>query len=157
ATFAGEWYDPSYRQHCLELVRANHLGEHVEFIGPVGEEEKKEWLNSCDLTVFVPVKPEGSPWVVLEAMAAARPVIGSRQGVIPEVMVEGVTGYVIPNEDVVALADRILRLTSDPARAATMGRHGRRRVEEVYSERVTHRRLASVIREAAGWEPLATK
>jgi glycosyltransferase involved in cell wall biosynthesis len=152
-TFAGQWYDESYRPYCEELVARYSIERYVEFVGPVDTPTKKRLLRNCDVSVFVPVKPEGLPWVVLEAMASARPVIATPQGVIPEVMVDGATGFVVETEDAESLAERILRLASDPEMARQMGASGRRRIEQVYSEHLTHERLAGVIFEAAGHAP----
>jgi glycosyltransferase involved in cell wall biosynthesis len=147
-TFAGEWYDLPYKNECMELVDSTQSKDCVDFVGRVGDQAKKELLNRADLVVFVPVKPEGLPWVILEAMAASKPVIASAQGVIGEVILDQVTGLIIRDDNPVTLASYITRLASDPTLSATMGVNGRRRIEEVYSEEVTHGLLAKVMLEA---------
>jgi starch synthase len=87
-------------------------------------------------------------WVVLEAMATSKPVIATAQGVIAEVIVDKKTGLILPDENPATLARYIIGLASDPARATTMGLKGRRRIEEVFSEDVTHQRLANVMLES---------
>jgi starch synthase len=76
----------------------------------------------------------------LEAMACGTPVIASAVGGIPEVVVDGETGLLVPPADPGILAGALGRLLADPERAANLGRAGRRRVEERFSwERIAER------------------
>jgi starch synthase len=86
-------------------------------------------------TVFVcPSIYEPFGLVILEAMACETPVVASNVGGIPEIVVEGETGYLVdfdpadPESFTSALADRMEKLLSDPALAAKMGKAGRVRV-----------------------------
>lgn len=143
--FAGMFKDRAYYARCVEYVREHGLEPYVEFIGQVNDEEKKRLLAGSDIAVFVPVKPEGLPWVVLESMASALPVIGSPQGTMTEVIVDGETGFIIPSGDTEALAEKVKMLALEPELRWTMGQAGRRRLEEHFSEDVNHRRLAEVV------------
>jgi glycosyltransferase involved in cell wall biosynthesis len=91
---------------------------------------------------------EGMPNVVLEAMAAARPVVGTRVGGTPELVEEAVSGYLVEPDDDAAMAERVDRLLTEPGLAAEMGRSGRRRVAEKHGCRHAAQRLEGLYREA---------
>jgi glycosyltransferase involved in cell wall biosynthesis len=83
---------------------------------------------------------EGLPNVVLEAMAAGKPVVATNVGACAEVVVNGETGWIVPPQNPPALAEAVLRLLKDPELAGTMGRRGRRRVEEHFTvDKMVHR------------------
>jgi glycosyltransferase involved in cell wall biosynthesis len=76
---------------------------------------------------------EGLPNVVLEAMAAGLPVVATRVGGIPEAVVSGETGWLVPPRDVPGLAGALEKLLADPEARRSLGRAGRRRAEELFS------------------------
>jgi starch synthase len=79
----------------------------------------------------------------LEAMACGTPVVATRVGGIPEVVVDGETGWLVPPGDEAALARALHGALADPARARRMGEAGRRRVEAHFSwDRIAERTLA---------------
>ncbi len=145
--FAGQWIDPRYEQECRALVDSLGVAGNVEFLSPVTGQAKKAFLEGSDLVAFVPVKPEGLPWVVLEAMAAARPVIGTPQGAMREVIVDGVTGILVEPGNPGRLAEAVRSLILDRDRMRRMGSAGRARVEARYSEEAAHRDLAELFLE----------
>lgn len=75
---------------------------------------------------------EGLPLSILEAMAAGKPVVATRVDGVPEAVVDGETGWLVPPGDAEVLADRILALIENPQRARMMGAAGRRRVESLF-------------------------
>ncbi len=93
-----------------------------------------EILAAADLSVLCSyAMVETFPNSVLEAMASRRPVVCTDVGSIDEQVVEGVNGFLIAEGDHEALADRILRLVKDPARARQMGQAAREAVEAQFS------------------------
>jgi len=71
--------------------------------------------------------------VIQQAMALCKPVIGSRMGGTPEMVVEGGTGLLVPASDPAALAEAIAELASDPMLRARMGEAGAARAEEFFT------------------------
>jgi sugar transferase (PEP-CTERM/EpsH1 system associated) len=83
----------------------------------------------------LPSLAEGTPVSMLEAMACGLPVVASRVGGIPEVIDDGVQGFLVPVGDAEALAEALARYATDPDLRARHGRGGRARVEERFSMR----------------------
>jgi glycogen synthase len=87
-----------------------------------------ERLYARAAAVVLPSHREGLPLCVLEAMAHGRPVVASAVGGIPELVEDGVTGFLVPPGDVSALRAALERLLADPVQRRRMGREARRRV-----------------------------
>lgn len=111
----------------LRMVAAD-LGimAQVRFAVPAGHEELRACYGAANVLAF-------TPWYALEggapaaAMACARPLIATRVGGIEDLVVDGLTGYLIPPRDPEALAKRLESLHRQPARAEAMGAAGLRR------------------------------
>lgn len=87
----------------------------------------------ADLDVVVLCsRNEGSPVSLIEAMAAARPVVATRVGGVPDLVEDGVNGRLVPAGDPAALAKSIVELLSDPEHARVLGRAGRTRVHPAF-------------------------
>lgn len=102
---------------------------------------------------------EGSPVALIEALAAARPVVSTAVGGVPEVVVHDETGLTVPARDPAALAEAILRLLREPALARRLGAAGRRHVYPRYaSTRLVEEMRALYLAELAarGWATPAT-
>jgi glycosyltransferase involved in cell wall biosynthesis len=92
--------------------------------GLAGDEEAVEWFRRCSLVVLPYVEASQSA-LVAAAYFFAKPVLVSRVGALPEYVVEGETGWVIPPGDPQALADALAEALADPQRLARMGRAAR--------------------------------
>lgn len=120
----GAWDDSGFQNHCMALIERNGL-ENVHLHPPVSGAEKWRALNDADLFVFTPRHPEGHPWAIVEAMAAALPVISTDRGAIKESVKDGENGYIVPAEDPDALADKLTVFCNHPASITTMGEKSR--------------------------------
>lgn len=90
-------------------------------------------LGATDLFVLSSGEWEGLPLSVLEAMAAALPVVASDVGGTREAVMDGRTGYLFPPGDATALAQRLQLLAQDPVMAQQMGQQGRARIEQHFA------------------------
>ena len=106
------------------------VDDKVRFIGYVADIPK----IYAALDVFVlPSRWEGFGLVLLEAMAAGKPIVATRVGAIPEVVVDGETGVLIPAGDPLALAEGLSRLAMEPGLARQLGDAGRERLRRRFS------------------------
>ncbi|MGZ6898493.1 MAG: glycosyltransferase family 4 protein [Acidimicrobiia bacterium] len=96
----------------------------------------------------LPSDIDKSPYSILEAMFAGLPVVSTPVGGIPEMVLDGKTGILVPPEDDTAIADAIERLLGDDALRAELGRAGRAYAYERFDARVTTADLLDVIAEA---------
>ena len=119
-------------EHGLkDLARELGFGGAVRFLGHV---TPIQTAVEQSFAVVVPSLGEGFGMVALEAMERARPVIAAAIGGLEDLVREGETGLLVPAGDAEPLAEAMLQLAADPARAATMGREARRRALERFPE-----------------------
>ena len=123
--------DGEHRERLERKVAELGLGSSVVFLGTCGAARVRTLLRGAAALV-VPSTYEGMPLVVLEAMEAGVPVVASRVSGIPEVVVGGETGWLVPPEDPAALAGALAEVLTEPDEARRRGEAGRRRVEEKY-------------------------
>jgi glycosyltransferase involved in cell wall biosynthesis len=118
------------REHELRrLASVLGLDDVVRFLGR--RDDVPALLARADL-VCHPSRMEGLPNAVMEAMAAARPIVATAVGGTPELVQDGVHGLLVRPEEPEELAQGILTLLADPARGARMGRAARARIESSY-------------------------
>jgi glycosyltransferase involved in cell wall biosynthesis len=110
-------------------LRGSADPESVTFVGVLPQSEMPATYAAADLIACPSVWPEPFPGVVVEAMAARRPVVGSRVGGIPEQVRDGETGLLVPPGDPAALAAAIVACAENDERRRAYGRHGRAQVE----------------------------
>lgn len=82
----------------------------------------------------------------LEAMYFGVPCVGTDTGAVPEMIIEGETGYLVPVDDASGLAERLLAILNDPELAARMGEAGRRRAREIFTWPAAIDRMLAVMR-----------
>ncbi len=102
----------------------------VDFIGEISDNEKNELLGNAYALLFPIDWPEPFGLTMIEAMATGTPVIAYRRGSVPEIMVEGQTGFIVENQDeAVAAVEKIAMID-------------RRRCQRIFNERYSARRMA---------------
>ena len=103
----------------------------MEYIGEIGEHDKNDFLGNAYALLFPIDWPEPFGLVMVEALACGTPVVAYREGSVPEVLEDGVTGYVVDNlEAAVAAVPQVATLD-------------RRQCRQVFEERFSVRRMAS--------------
>ena len=123
------------------------ISAYVRLIGAKRHDEVIEQMARSHILIAPSVTAsdgdeEGIPNTLKEAMAMSLPVISTRHSGIPELVEDGVSGYLVRERDVAALADRLTQLVDDPEKCAAMGRRGRDRVEAEFAiERLNDRLL----------------
>ena len=141
------------RAELAELAASLDIEEAVSFPGRVGD--VAWWLRRAAVLVH-PARWEGFGLALLEAMLSARPVVASSVSSIPEIVVDGETGRLVPPDDPLALADAVTDLLDHPARAAAMGEAGRTLALEEFSVARMAERTAAVYEEALSSSPRTT-
>ena len=134
---------PSLERKAASL----ELTDRVSFLGRCSAGEVRELLAGSRALV-VPSIYEGMPLVILEAMEAAVPVIASRVSGIPEVVEDGVTGWLVPAENIDELARALAEVWRDPEESSRRGAAGRQRLERDFSSSAASRIWLREMREA---------
>lgn len=123
--------------------------ERVRFLGRASAGQVR-WLLQRTAALVVPSTYEGMPLVVLEAMAAGLPVVASRVSGIPEVVVDGETGWLVPTEDPPALASALAHLLADTAEGERRGAAGRARCAALFRPEHAARQWLEQVESARG-------
>ncbi len=114
-----------------KIAQRLRVDPQVEFLG--FQREVDACMSDCTIGVIPSTGSEAVSRVALEWMAAGRPVVATRVGCLPEIVQEGVTGYLVDPEDAPALASAIARLLHEPAKARSMGDSAWSRVKRHFS------------------------
>ena len=115
----------------------------VTFLGLMPHKEVQRLYQACDILVLPSIVQEGHPLVICEAMAAGKPVIASQVGGIPETVVNGKTGILVPPGDAEALASAIHRLVEDRNLREQMG-HAARQRSRLFTWEAAARKLQQI-------------
>ncbi|OGW18148.1 MAG: hypothetical protein A3G93_03435 [Nitrospinae bacterium RIFCSPLOWO2_12_FULL_45_22] len=133
-------------QENLEYA-ARRMGGIAENIIFTGYRRDAQAILSLATVVAFPSLKEGIPLAMLQGMALGKPVVASAVDGIPEVIKDGVNGYLVPPADYKALADALEKLLSDAELSASMGEMARKTVEEEYRMEVMAERIGQVYRQ----------
>ncbi len=135
ALFGEHDYEVSIREQCVRLS----LQDCTDFTGFCTD------ISSIfsNLTIAVHASISGEPFgqVLIEAMAAGKPVVATNGGGVPEIVVDRETGLLVPMQDSAAMANAICELLSKPKEAKRMGQNGLNRVKEHFTIQHVARRV----------------
>lgn len=118
------------REHLERYAHELGIARHCLFVGY--QNDVARFYDAMDV-LLLPSVNEGTPVSVIEALAAGRPAVATRVGGVPDVIRDGIDGYLVDAGDVEALAARLGELAGDPERRRRMGAAGQERVLERYA------------------------
>ncbi|MEM8597536.1 MAG: glycosyltransferase [Pseudomonadota bacterium] len=122
------------------------LAERVQVLGPIGEDAVIDLLHSADAFALTSIgQGEATPVAVMESMACGLPVICSRIGGTPDMITDAEDGYLVEQEYVSAIAERLAALAADPALRARLGAAARARAVGFFDFRARARALGAAI------------
>jgi N-acetyl-alpha-D-glucosaminyl L-malate synthase BshA len=141
------------RSRAEAFCRDHGLRERVFFLGNIPNLE--EVVGAADL-FLLPSDAESFGMAALEAMASEVPVIGTRAGGLPEVVIDGETGFLLPVGDIDAMAERAIEILSDDALQHRLGRRGRELAASVFDEALIVPRYRDVYERILAGVPLTS-
>lgn len=142
---AGEWFLAPEQAEAEQFLDHHALRDAVQFLGAVHGEAKWRLLRSADIFVFPPPSQnEAFGIVLLEAMQAGLPIVATRGGARSEILVDGVNGLLVREQDPKDLAEKILQLADDPGLRGRMAQANREKFENFYTHEHYGRRMIGV-------------
>jgi glycosyltransferase involved in cell wall biosynthesis len=139
--FVGEG---AFREQYAKDALAMGLGDHVTWTGLVQDPFGEGVYDAADIVCQVSNWEEVFGWVIAEAMAYGKPIVGTRVGGIPELVKDQESGFVVDRGDSAAMADRILRLVQHPGLRERMGQIGAAAAAANFDLRVNVSRLVEL-------------
>jgi glycosyltransferase involved in cell wall biosynthesis len=137
--------DAADRKYFHESIEPLLTQPHVEFVGEIGEREKCDFLGRASALLFPIDWPEPFGLVMIEAMSCGTPCVAWRAGSVPEIINEGVSGFIVDSiDDAVAATHRAASLDRHAIRAEFQQRFSVERMTRDYLaiyRRVAERRL----------------
>jgi colanic acid/amylovoran biosynthesis glycosyltransferase len=142
--------DGELLETCRTLAKVWNIEHAVEFLGAVEHSRVHSLFEDACCFAQHSVTPsygdaEGTPNTILEASAAQLPVVSTHHAGIPDVVVSGETGYLVPEFDVDGMASALVNLLADPQRCRRMGQKARDRIATHFTEEQHIQRLSTVL------------
>ncbi len=151
--------DGPLREKLENMVAALKLGRRVELCGSLSQGDVYAKLRGCDIFALAcVVDAEGAsdvfPTVIMEAMTCAKPVVSTTLAGIPESVIDGTTGLLVPPGDWEALAEALDKLVRDPALRTRLGDAGRARMTSEFNVAKTVEPLHELFAECLSRSPI---
>lgn len=134
ATLVGSFDSVHTRDRFQERLAASKAGMHVRLTGELTGNAKWEEFRNSDVLVFLTrYRAETFGNVVIEAMMCGLPVVANRWRGVQDIVLDGVTGFLVSPGEVSAAANHIQKMSENPSLAAELGKAGRERFESKYT------------------------
>lgn len=145
--FVGAWFDVSEEEFSKRVTLAG-LTKNVFIHGKKYGEEKFEFFNNSDIFIFPTYYyNECFPLVLLEAMQFCLPVISTNEGGIADEVIDEETGFLVEQQDVTGLSDKIETLIQQPELRLQMGIAGKKRFNDLFTLNRFENRLLDILQE----------
>jgi colanic acid/amylovoran biosynthesis glycosyltransferase len=144
--------DGPLKGELQNLIRELNATRNINLIGPKCQEEIFELLRGSDVFLAPSITgrdgdEEGIPTTIMEAFAQGLPVISTMHSGIPELVIDGESGFLVPERNVDALAEKLECLVEGPERRHRMGLRGREFVKEHHNIHTLNDRLIEIYRQ----------
>ena len=140
-TIAGDGPD---REKLLQQAKELGIEENIRILGYQSQSQVRQLLTQTDVFVMSSFA-EGVPVVLMEAMAAGLPVVATRVAGIPELVEDGVSGFLVPPGEATELAERIAALLDDEDLRTRFGKAGRAEVQAEFNIHLEAQRLCAIL------------
>jgi glycosyltransferase involved in cell wall biosynthesis len=127
----------------MDLAAKLGMEGHFTWTGLVHHPLAEGLYGAADVVCQVSRWEEAFGWVIAEAMACARPLVATRVGGIPELVIDGKTGYLVPSRSPAAIADKVVALLENESLRTQMGEAGRKLAEARFD---LHANLAELLK-----------
>src|SRR3972149_372532 len=122
--------DQEYKSYIQRLIESLNLKEKVILTGY--RRDVDFIMGALDAVVLAAIEPDSLPTVILEAMSREKPVVASNVGGVPEIVVDGVNGFIVSPGDSGKLAEAVCKLLQDPGLMQKMGQEGKKILSEKF-------------------------
>ncbi len=144
--FAGAWSSEQDKKDAEAFVQAHRLHDVVSWKGIVTGEIKEQLFYDADIFVFPTFYPVETFGIVnLEAMQAGLPIVTTNHAAIPEVVEDGINGFIVPKQDPDAVAEKVILLCKNAELRHRMRENNLRKYESAYTKEKYAERLIATI------------
>ncbi len=140
--------DDDYKRYLQDMSEELGLLKSIEFTGWV--QSPLDLMEKLDIVVHTPIHPEPFGRVLIEAGLLNKPVVATNIGAIPEIILDGKTGLLVPPKDANAISHALTNLIKDRNLMKSMGKAGRERVKNLFSIEKTTRNISNIIKDTIG-------
>ncbi|MCK4820898.1 glycosyltransferase, partial [bacterium] len=151
--------DGSLKEDIDNLINTLNLKGKVITLGSQPQSEVLKEMKDADIFLLPSVTAEngdreGVPVSIMEAQATGLPVVSTLHTGVPEVVIDGKTGFLVPEKDTYALAERLKELIKNPALRANMGKEGREYIKVNYNHKKEMKQLEHLLKDLIKDKPL---
>lgn len=146
---AGAGPDKEYLERCKNNLEDKFIKNHIIFLGKISDEEKKAWLNICDIFIMpsrdIDGDFEGFGIVYLEANMAGKPVIAGDSGGVQDAVVNRLNGLIVNSQSVENIAESVIKLSLDKELRKKLGEQGKERVIKNFHRKNQSEKIYNII------------